>query len=75
MSKSKKLQLLLTKGEDQAVVAILSRECYPNELGNIVPPVMVEHEGIEFIFKKRWMESVFLYEPAKRIPLDDLVDS
>lgn len=74
MSKSETLKLLLTKGEEGAVVAVLSRVCYPNQYGEVTPPVMVEHEGQEFLFKKRWMGPVCLYQLAQRVTLDDLLD-
>lgn len=75
MARSETFQLLLTKGDQEAVVAVITRECFPNEVGEVVPPVMVEHEGQEFIFKRRWMDTVFLYAPAKRVPLDDLLNA
>lgn len=66
-------KLLLVKGEQEAVVAVLEQECYPNQLGEVVPPIMVEHKGEQFIFKKHWMGPVYVYHPAKVVKLDDLL--
>ena len=73
MPVSKILQLILTKGEDEAVVKVVSQERFPNQFGEIVPPVMVEHEDIEYIMNRQWADSIYIYHVAKKRSIDDLL--
>ncbi len=74
MSKSKIFQLLITVGSDEEVLIVLYQECYPNELGAITPPVTIEHNGVEYILKRRWTHEVYVYGPSDRKNIDDLLD-
>lgn len=69
MSNSKKLYLMLTEGEQEALIDTIIQERYPNELGAITPPVTVEHEGVEYILVREWhlMKDTFVYKPATKI--------
>lgn len=73
---SKELRLMLTRGDDDEIVAAMSVERYPNELGAITPPVTVEHEGVEYILKRKWdmLPDTYIYRPSQRISIDDLLD-
>lgn len=73
MSKSETFQLLLVRGEDEALVAVVSQERFPNELGKITPPITITHEGVEYLLNRTWMHGVYLYHPSKKKNIDDLL--
>lgn len=73
MSESRTLQLMLTTGSNEEVLIVLEQERYPNELGEITPPVTVEHDGVEYILKRMWMHDVYVYGPSDRRSVDDLL--
>jgi hypothetical protein len=76
MSKSKMLRLIITTpfiaGENE-VLAVLVKERHPNKFGEVTPPVMVEHEGAEYILKREWMQDIYVYAPADRRKVSDLL--
>tara|TARA_R110002096_G_scaffold390109_1_gene584570 strand:+ start:557 stop:784 length:228 start_codon:yes stop_codon:yes gene_type:complete len=72
---SETLQLILVREEDEALVAVISQERYPNTLGKITPPITVTHNGKDYILKRVWIDGLaYLYHPAKRKSIDDLFD-
>ena len=75
MSKEQLFRLLLTKGKDEEVIAVLTQRRYPNSLGEITPPITVRHEGQEYILKRKWMQNVYVYQPSQRSMIDDFLAS
>lgn len=73
MSKERLFRLLLTTGQQEEVVAVLVQRRYPNELGEITPPITVRHEGQEYILKRKWMQDVYVYQPLHRSMIDDFL--
>lgn len=73
---SKVLYLMLTHGNEEELVIVLSETRYPNELGAIIPPITVEHQGVEYILKRQWnmMQDTYIYRPSKKKQLDDILD-
>ena len=67
---SKLLRLLVTRGRDEEVLAVLVRECHPDLSGNITPPKMIEHEGQQYVLGRRWMSDVYVYVPSQRSAID-----
>jgi len=75
MTKSKVLTLILTKDNtEESVVYVYKQERYPNELGEIVPPVTVMHDDKEYILHREWMSTVYIYHPCQRRNIDDILD-
>jgi len=75
MTKSKTLKLILTRDdEDESVVSVKSQERFPNQFGEVVPPVTVMHENEEFILHREWMNGVYIYHPCNRRSIDDILD-
>ena len=71
MSKSKTLRLVIAaKGE---VLAVLMKERHPNQFGEITPPVVVEHDGVEYILKRQMMQDVYVYDLSDRRKVDDFL--
>ena len=75
LARSETLQLILVHGDDEALVAVVSQERYPNELGVITPPITITHEGTEYILNRNWMQGVYLYHPSNKVNIDDLLGS
>jgi len=73
VARSETFQLLLVRGEDEALVALISQERYPNELGEITPPITVTHDGTEYLLNRAWMRGVYLYHPSKKRSIDDIL--
>lgn len=73
MSESRILQLLITTGSNEEVLTVLEQERHPNELGEVTPPVTIEHDGVEYILKRQWMQDVYIYGPSHRRNIDDLL--
>jgi len=71
---SETLQLILVNADDESLIAVISQERYPNTLGKITPPVTVTHEGKDYLLNRLWMHSAYIYHPAKRKSIDDLLD-
>jgi len=74
VTRSETFQLLLVKGDDEALVTVLSQTRYPNTLGEITPPVTVTHEGKEYLLSRMWMQGVYLYHPSNKKNINDLLD-
>lgn len=49
---SKILTLIVTRDDQEAVLTVYHRKCYANEFGEIVPPIMVEYEGLDYMLKR-----------------------
>lgn len=75
MSKSKLLRLLITEGDDEEVLAILVQERYANKFGEITPPVTVEHEGREYLLKRKFMPDAYVYKLSEKKRIDDFLVS
>jgi len=73
MSKSKTIRLLITTGNDEEVLAVLVRERHPNQFGEVVPPVVVEHEHKDYILKRKMMQDVYVYSPSIKKGIDDFL--
>ncbi len=73
MSKSRILRLLITVGENEEVLAVLTQERHPNTFGEITPPVTVEHEEKEYIIKHQLTQDVYVYGPSDRRKVDDFL--
>tara|TARA_R110002094_G_scaffold214658_1_gene185186 strand:- start:7242 stop:7469 length:228 start_codon:yes stop_codon:yes gene_type:complete len=72
---SETLQLILVRAEDEALITVVSQERYPNTLGKITPPVIVTHDGTDYILNRAWIDGLaYLYHPSKRKSIDDLLD-
>lgn len=73
---SKKFYLMLTKGNDEELVHVITQECHPNQFGDVTPPIMVEHNGTDYILKRQWnmAPNTYVYHPSKVVKLDDLMD-
>ena len=62
------IRLLITKGDNEEVLAVLVCK-------DSVPPIKIEHEGVQYIFKRRWMHNIYAYVPSKRKQIDDFLDN
>jgi len=71
---SETLQLILVREEDEALIAVISQERYPNTLGKITPPITVTHEGKDYLLNRIWTHSAYIYHPSKKKSIDDLLD-
>jgi hypothetical protein len=70
---NKILRLLITTGPDEEILAVLVRKpCY-NPQGEPVPPSTVEHKGVTYAVKRKFMEYVYVYVPSKRKAIDDFL--
>lgn len=73
MNESKILHLLITTGNNEEVLAVLTQERHPNEFGEVTPPVTVEHKEEEYILKRKCMQDVYVYGPSDRRKIDDFL--
>ncbi len=70
----KQLHLMLTEGDDETLVVIVLRECHPDARGNVNPPNLVEHDGVEYALKRHWLDDAYIYGLSTRERMNDLLD-
>jgi len=74
MSNKRDVRLILTKGDEEEVLAILTKEGEFDTHGLVGrPPPTVSHDDQEYSFKRQMMEGVYVYTQSNRKRINDFL--
>ena len=71
MTKSKSFKLMLTEGGEESLIGVIDRTVYPDENGNILPPLYVEYCDQSFIIDREFMPGFYIYKLDEKVPESD----
>ena len=69
--RSKSFKLMLVEGDDESLVGVIDREIFPDENGNILPPLEVEYCDQTYMINREFMPDFYVYSLQEKEPERD----